>query len=689
MVERREVNGVRQGFAHVSRWLASRRRLVVFGGLATPRGMRAFIVDAIAGLLGVGNPSGRESPAAFRCGPAATEPGLWTPAVALISSLALFCGALAANASRAGSEQALPAFYLCLAAMIVPAATRLAMPDVARRERIELLALTALALFVARTIREPLLFIDHDEYLHWVTAQNILAEHRLFSPNTLFPVGPFYPGLEIATTALVSLSEASVFVAGCILLGVARLFFVVALFLFMEQATRSPRIAGLAALCYMGCSTFVFFDAHFSYESLSLPIMALALLIEPSSGIVRNASPRLRIALFVAVVLAVAVTHHMTSYGLAGLIILRTALEAIRVGPARVSKSEWAAAVAALAVPMLWSRAMGNPGSGYLGPVLLDGIAEVINLVNAPGNRKLFTSDDGILAPAWQRYTAIGSVLLICTGLSLGFFRSLAWGGMTFARKGPGESLVRRALRWDNSWLVLLTLITFGFPASIIFRLTRSGWEIGNRIPPFAFLGVGLLLAIVSAGLIQRRSQSLGLGLVSGACAAIIICGGIISAEGPRVLVPRDYQVSADAASIEPMGVAAAVWARNWLGPGHTFIADRVNRLLLSGFGRQQVSTTLDTGIDASVALIAAGFGEAEKAMLTDAGIDFVMSDLRITTGRPVVGSYFDGGLADQLSLDPPEPAALLKFDAVPGVLRVFDNGNQVIYDVRSLSAPH
>jgi hypothetical protein len=166
----------------------------------------------------------------------------------------------------------------------------------------------------------------------------------------------------------------------------------------------------------------------------------------------------------------------------------------------------------------------------------------------------------------------------------------------------------------------------------------------------------------------------------------VILIGGIISSEGPRILVPARYQVSADAASIEPMGVETALWTKEWLGPRSHFVADRVNQLLLSGFGGQLVSTTLGQGYDAAVVLVSEHFSRADDEVLRKLGLDYLLVDLRLSSGLPVVGSYFDGGLADKMLVTPPKPAAMLKFNSVPGASRIFDNGYAVIFDVRSLS---
>ncbi|TIT45868.1 MAG: hypothetical protein E5W72_23310 [Mesorhizobium sp.] len=63
--------------------------------------------------------------------------------------------------------------------------------------------------------------------------------------------------------------------------------------------------------------------------------------------------------------------------------------------------------------------------------------------------------------------------------------------------------------------------------------------------------------------------------------------------------------------------------------------------------------------------------------------IDFLLIDLRLTTAPPVLGFYFQPWEARQgASLS---GAALLKFNDVKGVTRIYDNGWIVIYDVRGL----
>ncbi|MGO8126703.1 hypothetical protein ACC728_37930, partial [Rhizobium ruizarguesonis] len=85
------------------------------------------------------------------------------------------------------------------------------------------------------------------------------------------PVSPLYPGQELITSELVNLSGLSVFAAGLIVLATARMMLMLALFLLFEKITDSARIASIACLIYIGSSTFLLFDVHYSYESMAIP----------------------------------------------------------------------------------------------------------------------------------------------------------------------------------------------------------------------------------------------------------------------------------------------------------------------------------------------------------------------------------------------------------------------------------
>ena len=562
----------------------------------------------------------------------------WAPALALQASLCVLACGWAVAANLRGDPLATPAFYLGCAVLVLPAAFRLTLPISSREERLSIVLVVTVALFLIRLARAPTQFVDHDEFLHWLTTINIEEQRRLFTPNPLLPVSALYPGLELATTALAGVTGLSIFAAATVLLGACRLVFMATLFFFFERVIGSARAASLACLVYMGSSTFLVFDSHFSYESLAVMLAATALLCEAVAVSASRGALATSASATLPMLAALSVTHHTTAFFLAALISGAALFSGLRLR---------ALAVAGFAVllPLLWSRYVGDATVGYLGPVIHNGLDEVERLMRHAPGRQLFVSDAGVVAPAWQRYTTLASVALVSLGLAFGFFRSLR-----VVSAAPTHRAARARRRWgaSNPYLLVLTLVTLAFPLSVAFRLTRSGWEIGNRMGALSFFGIAPVIAIsivlVWQGASKNWIRALGVGLA----AATVAAGGIVSGEGPDLLAQQHFQVSADHASIEPMGLATARWAREWLNPGNLFAADRINRLLLATYGRQDVATTLEDPRDSSVAILSPTLGPLEKQALRDVGVQYVLADLRITSALPVVGVYFDGSAGDR-----------------------------------------
>ncbi|WP_234902589.1 hypothetical protein [Agrobacterium larrymoorei] len=609
-----------------------------------------------------------------------------SPALAFSSGCSLVLAAYAANTSLAGGHWAVPMFYAAIAAIFLPAAVRIIHPAASRLERMTIILIVTSALFVVRIIRAPVAFIDHDEFLHWATLNDILELGKLFQTNPLLPVSPLYPGLEVITSALVQLSGLSVFAAGLIVLAVARVALMMTLFLVLEKITNSGRIASIACLVYMGSSAFLLFDVHYSYESLAIPMLAAVLLSSESRRMDHDDAEQWpMVTVTVLLIAALATTHHLTSYFCMFLLCSTAVLECLRQGASVMRKRQAIVmAMAAIMAPVIWSKIVGDPTGDYILPVLEGGIRELVHIAtNSTGTRRLFVSDTGIVAPAWQRYLTIAGVLLICIGLLTGFLRSLVFNGQY-----RNVSILwppTRWRKWRSSLLVVLVLLTLVYPLSIIFRLTRSGWEIGNRIGSLSFLGVAVVVAVAIVAFWHGTSRGWFRATVLAAAVTTVLIAGVISSEGPRILVPAGYEVSSDSSSIEPMGISAAKWTKDWLGPNQLFASDRINRLLLTAYGGQKVATTLENWRDTSLAITSANLGSAERNLLIGGGIGYVMVDLRMTTALPGVGVYFDGGAQDRNHRVPLSSSALLKFNSALDVDRTFDNGFMIIFDTRRL----
>ncbi|MFN8568878.1 MAG: hypothetical protein U0Z44_15485 [Kouleothrix sp.] len=111
--------------------------------------------------------------------------------------------------------------------------------------------LAGLGLYLIKLLRSPLAFTFPDELQHWRTINNILEQGRLFAWNPILPISPLYPGLENATSAIISLSGLPIFPAGALLIGVVRLVLMLSLYLLFEVLGRSPRTGRVrgAAVC--------------------------------------------------------------------------------------------------------------------------------------------------------------------------------------------------------------------------------------------------------------------------------------------------------------------------------------------------------------------------------------------------------------------------------------------------------
>jgi hypothetical protein len=607
----------------------------------------------------------------------------WIAVLCLTIAAALLLVVAGHAAGRRGYDVAPPLFWSGVVLLVAPTCLRIAWPTTARGERLFLLFLLAEALLYSKIVYSPTSFSGFDEVLHWIATEDLITARRLFLSNPLFPIGPTYPALEILTTAIVDLTGLPLFVAGTLLLAILKGTFIGALFLFFESIAGSPRISAIACLAYMGSSTFFLFDSAFSYGSLGIVLCVLTFAVEAASKDLVG-GPRLKSLGLIALLLAsLAVTHHVSAVFAAIYFGALAALEALRRhDPLRIKTSVAVglAAILAIALPFLWVQARGIPLTGYLGPVIESGFDTLLGYIlgaPTPRSEHLGTPDKAL----YMRLTTLLALLLVALGLATGFFRSLAMAAPSGARSGwrPIQDILER--RWRDSRLVLLSLLAFGLPVSVAFRLTVAGWEVGNRMGTFMFIGVGLVVAVSIVHFWQGRAPRGWRRIAPAVALVIIVLGGLMSSSIDPI--HGRYRVAADQESIEPMGIETARWAKEWLGAGNRFTTDRVNRLLLAGYGRQDVRATIVEGVDPSSIFEAETFGPYEFWTLARSDIDFLLIDLRLTTAPPVLGFYFQPWEARQGA--PLSGAALLKFNDVEGVARIYDNGWIVIYDVRGL----
>lgn len=616
------------------------------------------------------------------------------PILCFINSLALLVAALAYTASRSNYEWASALFWLSLLAIFVPIAVRVVSPDIARKERIALVVLLGCSLYIVKVLQSPVDFTFFDEFLHLQTANSILNSQHLFAENSLLPVSPLYPGLELITTAFSNLSGLSMYESGILMLGIARVGFMLALFLFYERVSDSAEIGGIAALLYTANSNFIFFDSQFSYESLSLPIAMTILYAVASYKQESHSGSRFlgHLALILPLIVLVALTHHLTGFVLAGFLVLWTFAAFIRNRHERQWVMLGVTALLVLAAIIGWTVLVGNSITGYLGPVFRNGINELLTLLSFDNSgRELFRGAAGHVSPLWERVVGISAVIFILAMLPVGalpvvaspFRKRFTLRRRTIIRAHTLQTWYR--YRYSAAALALATIVVL-HPLMQGFRLTSSGWEIANRSSEFLFWAIAFILAVGVVLLrslrVPKRLWQIGFAV----WVSVIFVGGAISGWPPWARLPGPYLVSADTRSVEPEGILAARWAGYHLPAQSRIAADRINSLLMSVYGNQRAITHLSDKIYLAPVYFSQTFGLHEESLLRRADARYLLVDTRLATSLPMVGVYFEGGepLANERET-PLDLDVLTKFDAVAGLSRIFDSGNIRLYDTGGL----
>jgi hypothetical protein len=605
------------------------------------------------------------------------------PVFALTTSLGLLIVALADDGARSGAGYADPLFWTGLAVMVAPAAARLFAKSPSRGERLGIVIAIGLAAYLVKVLHSPIQFTFHDELGHYRTTADILLSGHLFTHNPLVATYGTYPGIEILTAALHLLTGLSIFHAGLVVVGVGRVVLMIALFLLLEQATVSSRVAGMATCLYAANPNFVFFDSAFSYESLAIPLAVLAalLIVRHSTG--RERGPGLLLGSLI-MVLALVATHHVTAWALAIFLLLLTAFAV--AGQARTLRlfaepgsAQRVAPIAVVCVAAIvaWAAFVaGSDTSTSLQPVADNIFTGLKGLVSGSEAAKHPFQASGVqVETPLEQKVGILSVLLILAVLPFGLW-----------------AMRRRGTLWPFQGIIVLA--TFAYPVSLGLRLTAQGTETSNRASEFLFIAIGLMLATALVLPLRRGNQSWSRArlrtqasaVAFGVFAGFLLIGGVIVGWPPYSRLPGPYVAAAGPRSVDEQAVAAA----RWMGanvPRQTLITtDSLNGQLMVAYGGVDPQRGSVGGQFVARLFFTPRFGRRERAIVVGDKIRYIVVDRRLSTVRPLQGQYFEGGDPAGFRLNPGMPSAgLSKFARTPGLSLVYDSGPIQIYDAGRL----
>lgn len=610
--------------------------------------------------------------------------------VAMVGAGIFITGAGDALARNGHGAPALPLFFAGLMAIFLPCAWLLTNRDAIRRQRMAVSLILGIALLVSYYMRSPLIFDAFDELIHGATVNGFLDGRTLDVHNSILPISDYYPGLELLTVAVKWLTGLPLVLAELVVILAARIVVVLGLFLVIERVTGSTRAGGIGVLVYAANPSFYTF-ASWDYGpfALAFAVAAVYFLLTSLDGrtalwagtdngkgwarLGSNGHPgaftpsRRAFVLALGSIAALVVTHHLTAWLTAGLLVVWAI--GLRIDKQwRSAKLIGVAATVSVVLVAIWSAFVGTRLTSYLNPLLGDAVSGLVTaLRDLHGTRQLFHTTAGQGgASLWEIMVMVGAaacwcLLLVPSGLA------------TMKKQVAGRGVLR----------FLPLVVAAAYPLAMLGSLSTGSSQVGERTTTFIFFGMAIVVGGWLATRVARERGKLeivGTVLVAGVC----FLGGMIFGSGPDVTyVPGPYLVGANQRSVSAPSLAAAEWAAANIPAGSVIATDRQNGALLADIARLTYVTSISGKANASSLLFQRSVDSSEVGLIRRDDIRYILIDRRLATSLPLFGTYVEPGEAPpgtQLTV-----GELSKFDYLPGVERIYDNGPIQIYDVSAL----
>jgi hypothetical protein len=584
--------------------------------------------------------------------------GTWL-LVAATTGIGLLIVTLAFVLSRMQISGGLELFWFGIMLIVLPPALAVAYGRPRRHEAAALVVLLGAGLYVVKVMHSPFQFVFADELSHYANLQYILATGHLPTYNASIPVTTRFPGLETLTAGFASTAHVSGFVAGLVVIGIARCVLQLGLFVFFSRISGSNRIGALAATCFVFDPEYLYWSAQFSYESLALPLAVVVLVaaLNRSRGHFPNDRREARPWTGVGMlgIAAVTVTHHMTSYLLCASLIVLAFLSF--ASDRREWRAPWDLAVFSLLAALAWYAFRASLTGAYLHEIFDAAYSSARSILNGSElPRKPFQSTIYHIPLAERAVAVVG----------LGVIFAI----VVFAR-------VRRRRRvFRDPFVRLLWLACCGYLLSYGARFIPSAWEIADRASEFLLIGTSLVVALSGINLVlaHRFGRRFGPTLFAVAF-GLCFASGVIGGWPPPALLASPLKVAVGSTTIEPQGFTAAEWARQTLPAGSAMIADESNGRLLLTIAHERPSIGL--GPPTRLLIQSTTFSPYALSLLRAEHTKYVLIDRRKIANDNIVGYFFDRD--DKPILEIPS-GVWEKFDEVPWAERVYDSGDILIY---------
>jgi hypothetical protein len=582
------------------------------------------------------------------------------PAIALLAAVGLLLCAIANTLARATDGNPILLYWLGILVIAAPIFYRLTSREASVAERLALVCLLGLSLYGVKVMRDAPLFTFSDELIHAFNANQIDNHRHLFETNSILRVTPYYPGLEGATSALMTMTGLSSYTCGAFIVGAARLVLMSALFLLFLRVGGSARVAGLAAAIYTCNFNFLFWGAQYSYESLALPLLLVIMMAVAEREVVRREALRAWAVPIVIAIAAVLVTHHLTSYAVVA-ILLALSLAYWYLKRSWGPPNPWRFALFAAILAVAWLLVVAGSTIGYLSPVLSGAIKAIVHTFSGEEPpRQLFQKGSSAVGatPQAARAVALLAIAILFAGLPFGL-----------------RELWRRHRK--QPFAIVFAIAAVGFFGTLALRIAPSAWETGNRLSEFLFVGLAFVLAYAGFELLRHwpSRPRLARGVLAGIISLVLI-GNAISGWPWDSQLPRPLRISANGKTIVSPPLAMAEWAAHDIANGR-FAAPTADANLLLVPGDKSVLTGPYPNVEG--VLKDPDLGSWQLPLLRRHKLRYVVSDLRPAAADGIRGYYFT---TDRSSEGRLPRSVTSKFNRVPGVARIYANGPITVFDL-------
>lgn len=536
----------------------------------------------------------------------------------------------------------------------------------------QMLALAAfgMALYIPYMLRSPSRLIFNDELYHYQVAQLISETGHTSVPVTLYLIAGEFPGLELATLVLSFATGLPLFATVRLITVLFHCIVPVLAYLLARGLSLGKRTSFVAALVYMTNTSYYFFHAVFSYESLGI-VFALSLwvlLVHRE----RSGTPTREVLLLLLIFVGAMATHHITSILMAlSVVVIWITLRLVRRELRSVTGT---LALLSALFPAGWILYRTVRTSKYLSTTIVARVQGMLATIFAEQRapRQLFQRSS---LPLPERIVDFMYPPLLMLLALIGLF--LLW----------------RRLRAHQHIPPLL--LAFAFFGPIVWIVTAPAVltpaaEIAYRLWPFLFAGMGLfcgpaIIAIANGiGTLFRPARLVAMiGLL-----ALLVVGGIsIGDNQAGRFTAAEPTKAAGPEAITMELVSAAQWLERTHGRYNLIVGDTSSQVTFATYGFQRARTF------GTWTPFVAERPEQVTNYLENTGTKFIVTDQRITRLFPRYQAYF--GRAEILVLselgyssDRPFPEELLaKFDRMTNLSRIYDNGNIQIYKVATGAA--